>query len=132
MCSLGPKPERCRALLFSLGFFFFIVFFYIDYSGILWEGSAWTKTLENLHTHWNLRQLGRRRSWDPGVAQSLYGAPWNTTRKLRNSSHILARIHMKLGTHIDLIEPNTFAAHVMGAPNSSRLPGILKSTCSGI
>ncbi len=65
---------------------------------------TWSKTLENLHTHWNPRKLGRRRGWDPGVAQRLYGAPWNTIRKLMNSSHILALIHMKLGTHIDLIE----------------------------
>ncbi len=45
-------------------------------------GLTWSKTLENLHTHWNLRPLGRRRGWDPGVAQRLYGAPWNTIRKL--------------------------------------------------
>ncbi len=38
------------------------------------------------------------------------------------SSHILARIHMKLGTHIDLIEPNKFhtACHWL-CPTGSRL-----------
>ncbi len=45
--------------------------------------------------------------------------------KLQNlmcSSHILARIHMKLGTHIDLIEPNNFCAACHGLrPTGSRL-----------
>ncbi len=41
-----------------------------------------SKSLENRHTHWNLRSLGRCRGWDPGVAQGLYGAPWKTVRKL--------------------------------------------------
>ncbi len=45
-------------------------------------GLTWSKTLDNLLTHWNPRQLGRRRGWDPGVAQRLYGAPWKTIRKL--------------------------------------------------
>ncbi len=51
---LGPKPEKRRALIFSLGFFFFF-----DYPGIF-GGLNMVKTLENLHTHWNPRQLGRR------------------------------------------------------------------------
>ncbi len=33
---------------------------------------------------------------------------------LMYSSHILARIHMKLSTHIDLIEPNNFHAAYHG------------------
>ncbi len=85
-------------------------------------GLTWSKTLENLDTHWNPRQLGRRWGWDPGVAQRLYGAPWNTLENLMCSSHILARIHMKLGTHMDLIEPNNFctACHEL-RPTGSRL-----------
>ncbi len=53
---LGPKPERRRALLFSSGFFFF---FFLTIRAFL-GGLTWSKTLENLHTHWNPRQLGRR------------------------------------------------------------------------
>ncbi len=94
---LRPQQEFGYSM-FSLGFFFLTIRAFL---GAL----TWSKTLENLHTHWNPRKLGRRRGWDPGVAQRLYGAPWNTIRKnLMNSSHILALIHMKLGTHIDLIE----------------------------
>ncbi len=85
-------------------------------------GLTWSKTLENLHTHWNPWQLGCRWGWDPGVAQRLYGAPWNTSENLMCSSHILARIHMKLGTHIDLIEPNNFCTACHGLhPTGSRL-----------
>ncbi len=79
-------------------------------------GLTWSKTLENLHKHWNPRQLGRRWGWDPGVAQRLYGAPWNTSENLMCSSHILARINIKLGTHIDLIEPNNFCTACHGLP----------------
>ncbi len=85
-------------------------------------GLTWSKTLENVHTHWNPRQLGRRWGWDPGVAQRLYGAPWNTSENLMCSSHILARINMKLGTHIDLIEPNNFCTACHGLrPTGSQL-----------
>ncbi len=45
---LGPKPERRRALLFSLGFFFFFLTIRAFLGGL-----TWSKTLENL-------QLGRR------------------------------------------------------------------------
>ncbi len=85
-------------------------------------GLTWSKTLENLHKHWNPRQLGRRWGWDPGVAQRLYGAPWNTSENLMCSSHILARINIKLGTHIDLIEPNNFCTACHGLrPTGSQL-----------
>ncbi len=85
-------------------------------------GLTWSKTLENVHTHWNPRQLGRRWGWDPGVAQRLYGAPWNISENLMCSSHILARINMKLGTHIDLIEPNNFCTACHGLrPTGSQL-----------
>ncbi len=52
-----------------------IIFFLLTIRAFL-GGLTWSKTLENLHTHWNLRPLGT------GVAQRLYGAPWNTIRKL--------------------------------------------------
>ncbi len=43
------------------------------------------------------------------------------------SSHILARIHKKLGTHIGLIEPNKFALHVIGsAPQEVGYSGLFK------
>ncbi len=101
--SRAAPPGEWRLLRILFLFFFF------DYPGIF-GGLTWSKTLEDLHTHWNLRPLGCRRGWDPGVAQRLYGAPWNTI-----SSHILARIHMKLGTHIDLIEPKNFCAACHGS-----------------
>ncbi len=46
LCLLGPKPERRRALLFSLGFIFvFLVFLTIR---AFLGGLTWSKTLENL------------------------------------------------------------------------------------
>ncbi len=68
---LGP-PSLLAAISFVLFF---------DYPGIF-GGLTWSNTLENLHTHWNLRPLGHHRGWDLGVAQRLYGAPWKTIRKL--------------------------------------------------
>ncbi len=96
----------------------FFYFFFFDYTGIL-RGLTWSKTLENLHTHWNPWQLGRRRGWDPGVAQRLYGAPWNTIRKLDvKLTHTCTYSY----THIDLIEPNNFCATCHGLrPTGSRL-----------
>ncbi len=89
-------------------------YFFSRFWGVLGP-LTYTKTLENWHTCWNLRPLGRRRGWEPGVAQGLYGAPWITVRKQMYISHILAHIHMKLGTHIDLIELNKFQLHVIGS-----------------
>ncbi len=79
---LGPKPVRRRALLFSKGLLFFFFFFFFSTFRVLLGALTCSKTLENLHTRWNPRPSGRRRGWDPGVAQGLYGAPWNTVRKL--------------------------------------------------
>ncbi len=43
------------------------------------------------------------------------------------SSHILAHIHKKLGTHIGLIEPNKFALHVIGSdPQEVGYSGLFK------
>ncbi len=44
-----------------------------------------------------------------------------------NSSHILARIHIKLGTHIDLIEPNNFCARNAIAQQEAAIQGCLKA-----
>ncbi len=71
-----------------------IIIFLSRFWGVLGP-LTYTKTLENWHTCWNLRPLGRCRGWDPGVAQGLYGAPWKTVRKQMYISHILAHIHMK-------------------------------------
>ncbi len=54
-----------------------IIIFFSRFWGVLGP-LTYTKTLENSHTRWNPRPSGRRRGWDPGVAQGLYGAPWNT------------------------------------------------------
>ncbi len=62
--------------------------------------------------------------------------PGTQFENLMYSSHILARIHMKLSTHIDLIESNNFHAAYHGLrPTGSWLFRAfrgLKSTCSGI
>ena len=82
--------------------------YYSYLSSKLWGllGSlTYSKTLENLRTLWNLWPLGACRGWDPGVAQGLYSAPWNMEGHI---SYILARRRMKLGTHINLINPNNF------------------------
>ncbi len=79
---LGPKPVRRRALLFSKGLLLFFFFFFFSTFRVLLGALTCSKTLENLHTRWNPRPSGRRRGWDLGVAQGLYGAPWNTVRKL--------------------------------------------------
>ncbi len=53
---------------------FFFFFFLSTVQGFLGALTC-SKTLENSHTRWNPRPSGRRRGWDPGVAQGLYGAP---------------------------------------------------------
>ncbi len=60
--------------------------------------------------------------------------PGTPSENLMYSSHKLARIHMNLGTHIDLIEPNNFCApcHRLPPNRKSAIQGCLKSTCSGI
>ncbi len=109
--------HRCLQLYL----FIYLFYFFSRFWGVLGP-LTYTKTLENWHTCWNLRPLGRRRGWEPGVAQGLYGAPWKTVRKQMYISHILAHIHMKLGTHIDLIELNKFhAACHRFRPTGSRL-----------
>ncbi len=74
------------------------------------------KTLENVHTHWNPRQLGRRLRLGPGRGTEALRRPLEHIRKLMCSSHILARIHMKLGTHIDLIELEQLLRYMSWAP----------------
>ncbi len=53
----------------------------------------------------------------PGRGTEALQRPLETpSENLMNSSHILARIHMKLGTHIDLHQAEQlFALHVMGS-----------------
>ncbi len=115
VCTDGLGPPLLLAAIFI------IIIIISRFWGVLGP-LTYTKTLENWHTHWKLRPLGRRRGWDPGVAQGLYGAPWKTVRKQMYISHILAHIHMNLGTHIDLIELNKChaACHRL-RPTGSRL-----------
>ncbi len=69
-----------------------------------------------LHTHWNPRQLGRRWGWGPGRGTEALQRPLEHHQKTWwIAHHILARIHMKLGTHIDLIKPNNFCAACQGS-----------------
>ncbi len=58
------------------------------------------------------------RAWHRGST----APPRTQFENLMYSSHMLARIHIKLGTHIDLIEPNKFhtACHRL-RPTGSRL-----------
>ncbi len=78
---LAVSPgARARSLLLA-ALIIIIIFFFSRFWGVLGP-LTYTKTLENSHTRWNPRPSGRRRGWDPGVAQGLYGAPWNTVWKL--------------------------------------------------
>ncbi len=58
----------------------------------------------------------------PGRGTGTLRRPLEEVRKQMYISHILAHIHMKLGTHIDLIELNKFhaACHRL-RPTGSRL-----------
>ena len=121
---IRAQAWRARALLFSLGLFVIIIIiiyssnFFSRFRGLLGPLTC-LKSLENWHTHWNLRPLGPGRDWYTGVAQGLYSAPWNMEGHI---SYILARRRMKLGTHIDLIKPNNFrtACHRL-CPTGSQL-----------
>ncbi len=94
---LGPKPERRRALLFSLGFFIFLFYFFFYYPGIFG------------------------------------GPPGKPSENLMCSSHILARINMKLGTHRSYRAEQLLHRMSWAPPNrKSAIQGCLKSTCSGI
>ncbi len=122
------RPQEVGYLVLLRIFYFLYIFFFISKPSQGFLGAlTCSKTLENLHTHWNPRPSGRRRGWDPGVAQGSTAPPGAQSENLMYSSHILARIHMKLGTHIDLIEPNNFhaACHRL-RPTGSRLLGLFK------
>ncbi len=58
-----------------------ILFFFLPTIRAFLGGLTWSKTLENVHTHWNPAVRTPLRL-GPGVAQRLYGAPWKTIRKL--------------------------------------------------
>ena len=100
VCTDGLSPPSLLAAIF----FYYYYYFFLTSRGLLGPLTC-SKTLENWHTPWNLRPLGPGRDWYTGVAQGLYSAPWNIEGHI---SSILARIHMKLGTHVDLIKPNNF------------------------
>jgi len=78
---IRAQAWRAKSPLVFLRIILIFFIFLLTFRGFL-EALTYSKTLENWHTHWNLRPSGRRRGWDPGVAQGLYGAPWNTVRNL--------------------------------------------------
>ncbi len=130
---IRAKPERRRALLFSSGFFFFF-FFFIDYPGIF-GGLTWSKTLENLHTHWNPRQLGTPLRLGPGRGTEALQRPLEHHQKnLMNSSHILARIHIETRYTYRSHQAEQLLRCMSWAPpnRKSAIQGCLKITCSGI
>ena len=98
-CTDGLSPPSLLAAIF-----YYYYYFFPTLRGLLGSLTC-SKTLENWHTPWNLRPLGLGRDRYTGVTQGLYSAPWNTEGHI---SYILARRHMKLGTHVDLIKPNNF------------------------
>ena len=99
---LEPAIAACSYIYYY--YYYYYYYFFPTSRGLLGP-LTYSKTLENWHTHWNLRPLGPGRDWYTGVAQGLYSAPWNIEGHI---SYILARRRMKLGTHIDLIKPNNF------------------------
>ncbi len=69
------RPTGSRLSCSSKDYYYFFIFlFFSTVQGFLGALTC-SKTLENSHTHWNPRPSGRRRGWDPGMAQGLYGAP---------------------------------------------------------
>ncbi len=75
------------------------------------------RTHVGIRGHQDAAEAGTR-AWHRGST----APPRTQSENLMYSSHILARIHMKLGTHIDLIELNKFhtACHRL-RPTGSRL-----------
>ncbi len=74
---IRAQASKAQGPLVFLRIIIIIIYFFSRFWGVLGP-LTYTKTLENSHTRWNPRPSGRRRGWDPGVAQGLYGAPWNT------------------------------------------------------
>ncbi len=72
--AVSPGARSRSSLLAALIIYLFIFIFLSTVQGFLGALTC-SKTLENSHTRWNPRPSGRRRGWDPGVAQGLYGAP---------------------------------------------------------
>ncbi len=104
---LGPKPVRRRALLFSKGLLLLLFFFFFfnlpgTFGGLnVLKNSFCTHV--GIRGHQDAAEAGTR-VWHRGST----APPGTQSENLMYSSHILARIHMKLGTHIDLIELNNF------------------------
>ncbi len=96
------------------GFFFYFLFFFQPsgvFRGLNVLKNSWkfAHTLESAAIR-TPQRLGTR-AWHRGST----APPGAQSENLMYSSHILARIHMKLGTHIDLIELNNFTLHVIGS-----------------
>ncbi len=77
--------HRCLQLYLLLLLFFFQVL------GVLGP-LTYTKTLENWHTCWNLRPLGRRRGWDPGRGTGALRRPREDSQKNSCISHTCLHI----------------------------------------
>ncbi len=113
--TLGPAIAACSYIFY---------FFFFQPSGFL--GPNMLKTHENLHTHWNRGHLDATeagtRAWHRGST----APPRTQSENLMYSSHILAHIHMKLGTHIDLIERTISPAFIGSAQQEVGYLGLFK------
>ncbi len=56
---IRAQARKAQGPIVFLRILFFFFFFLSTIRAFL-GGLTWSKTLENLHTHWNPRQLGRR------------------------------------------------------------------------
>ncbi len=120
LATTNRKPAIFFLMSFSGVFFLFFIFL-SNFRGFL--GALTCSKLLKICTHVGIRghqdaaEAGTR-AWHRGST----APPGAQSENLMYSSHILARIHMKLGTHIDLIELNKFhtACHRL-RPTGSRL-----------
>ncbi len=120
---IRAQARKAQGPIVFLRILLFYLFFYRlsgHFGGLNMVKNSWkcAHILEPAAVRTSLRLGPGTRAWHRGST----APPGKPSENLMCSSHILARIHMKLGTHIDLIEPNNFCATCHGLrPTGSRL-----------
>ncbi|MGL4615689.1 MAG: hypothetical protein ACRCVV_17710, partial [Shewanella sp.] len=120
-CTVGAKPYCfCSDYYFYYFFFLFFLFFLtlLDFLGAL----TYSKTLENWHRRQSRSSSQKSKGWNTGVAQGLCSAPCKAKKTLMHRSGKNVRTCTRLGTLIDLIDPNNFRTLTFKLrPTGSRL-----------